>query len=124
MKKTFPLSVEGKHPERLLEATKHEIRKYVKRERRRALPEGADFWDFDCKFGPAQDSAAVVHIAEITALIDAAAKAQADQFFIAILAKPGHRAASIKNGFPDPQITKNLPPQTVGDFVDNRVQKT
>ena len=34
MKKTFPLKAEGKNPERLLEATKHEIRKYIKRERR------------------------------------------------------------------------------------------
>ena len=38
MKKTFQLAQEGKKPDRLLEATKHEIRKYIKRERRRALP--------------------------------------------------------------------------------------
>ena len=47
MKKTFKLNIEGKNPARLLEATKHEIRKYVKRERRVPLPEGVDFWDFD-----------------------------------------------------------------------------
>ena len=41
MKKTFQLAVEGKNPERLLEATKHEIRKYIKRERRRARQDGA-----------------------------------------------------------------------------------
>ena len=34
MRKTFPLTAEGKHPDRLLDATKHEIRKYLKRERR------------------------------------------------------------------------------------------
>ena len=33
MKKTFQLAQEGKKPDRLLEATKHEIRKYIKRER-------------------------------------------------------------------------------------------
>ena len=43
MRKTFPLRAEGKHPDRVLEAVKHEIRKYIKRERRRDLPEGADF---------------------------------------------------------------------------------
>ena len=32
MRKTFQLQVEGKHPDRHLEATKHEIRKYIKRE--------------------------------------------------------------------------------------------
>ena len=65
MKKTFQLRPEGKHPDRVLDATKHEIRKYLKRERRRDLPEGVDFWDFDCKFGLTQDSAEVVHLATL-----------------------------------------------------------
>ena len=51
MRKTYPLRPEGKHPERVLEAVKHDIRKYQKRERRRELPAGAHFWDFDCRFG-------------------------------------------------------------------------
>ena len=58
MKKTFQLQVEGKHPDRLLEAIKHDIRKYLKRERRRDVPAGADFWDFDCKFGLTEDTSA------------------------------------------------------------------
>lgn len=91
MKKTFKLNIEGKHPERLLEATKHEIRKYVKRQRRVPLPEGVDFWDFDCKFGLSAESAVVVHFATITALIDAAVKDGADAFYLEMLAKPGHR---------------------------------
>ena len=41
MKKTFQLQAEGKHPDRLLEAIKNELRKYVKRERRRTLCRGA-----------------------------------------------------------------------------------
>lgn len=91
MKKTFPLHVEGKHPERLLEATKHEIRKYIKRERRRALPEGVDFWDFDCKFGATEAQAEVVHLAELVPLIDALVKNAGTQFYVEILAKPGRR---------------------------------
>ncbi len=51
MKKNFPLQIEGKNPDRVLEAVKHEIRKYFKRERNRALPKEVDFWDFDCKVG-------------------------------------------------------------------------
>jgi hypothetical protein len=91
MKKTFPLKLDGKHPERLLEATKHEIRKYIKRERRRALPEGVDFWDFDCKFGSTEADAQVAHLAELTALIDALVKSDGSQFYVEILAKHGHR---------------------------------
>lgn len=91
MKKTFPLKSEGKNPERLLEATKHEIRKYIQRERRRTLPEGVDFWDFDCKFGSAEDNAQVAHLAELIPLIDALVKSDGSQFYIEILSKHGHR---------------------------------
>lgn len=38
MKKTYSLAIEGKHPDRLLEASKHDIRKYTKRERGKAVP--------------------------------------------------------------------------------------
>jgi Family of unknown function (DUF6172) len=91
MKKTFKLNVEGKHPDRVLEAVKHEIRKYVKRQRRVPLPEGVDFWDFDCRFGATQDNAEVVHFATITALIDAVAKDKGDSFYLELLAKNGVR---------------------------------
>ena len=92
MKKTFQLRPEGKHPDRVLEATKHEIRKYIKRERRRDLPEGVDFWDFDCKFGLTEEAAEVVHLANVITCIDNAAKEQAQQFYVEILAKHGVRA--------------------------------
>ena len=91
MKKTFPLTAEGKNPARLLEAIKHEIRKYIKRERRRTLPEGVDYWDFDCKLGETQAAAVVAHLAELTPLIDGIANSGGAQFYVEILAKPGHR---------------------------------
>ena len=100
MKKTFKLNDEGKHPERVLEAVKHEIRKYVKRQRRVPLPEGVDFWDFDCRFGTTQDNATVVHFATITGLIDAVANGdgvngsgRGDSFYLELLAKNGVRKA-------------------------------
>jgi hypothetical protein len=93
MKKTFTLAVEGKNPERLLEATKHEIRKYIKRERRRVLPEGVDFWDFDCQFGATEEAAAMAHLSQLTPLIDAHVQGGGTQFYVEILAKHGHRTA-------------------------------
>lgn len=95
MRKTFQLRPEGKNPDRVLEAVKHEIRKYIKRERRRELPEGVDYWDFDCKFGTSEETAAVVHLAEITGLIDAVAAAAGPQFYVEVMAKHGHRAARV-----------------------------
>jgi predicted N-acyltransferase len=91
MKKTFPLAIEGKNRDRVLEAVKHEVRKYVRRERRRALPEGVDFWDFDCRFGPTEAEAVVVHFATLTEHMDSVAKAGGNQFFVEILASHGHR---------------------------------
>lgn len=93
MRKTFQLNIEGKHRDRVLDAVKHEIRKYVKRERRRELPAGVDYWDFDCKFGLTQDAAQSVHLATLTGLIDGAAKDGKDSFYVEILAKHGHRQA-------------------------------
>ena len=91
MKKIFPLRVEGKHPDRLLDAIKHEIRKYIKRERRRDPPAGMDFWDFDCKFGETPETAQPVHLSALTGLIDGVAAAGGAQFYVEILAKGGVR---------------------------------
>ena len=91
VKKTFKLNIEGKPRERVLEAIKHEIRQYIKRERNKTLPEGVDYWDFDCGFGISQDTATSTHPANITALIDAAAQEGAAEFYLELVAKPGVR---------------------------------
>jgi hypothetical protein len=93
MRKTYQLRPEGKNPDRVLDAVKHDIRKYLQRERRRALPEGVDYWDFDCKFGPAQDSAQPAHVAALIGLVDEVSKAEGPQCYVEILAKHGHRVA-------------------------------
>lgn len=98
VKKTFKLEIEGKNRDRVLEATKHEIRKYVKRQRRVPLPAGVDFWDFDCRFGADQQAAAVVHFATITALIDAVARDGGKEFYLELLAKNGYRGAHAADG--------------------------
>ncbi|WP_370627413.1 DUF6172 family protein [Rhodoferax sp. PAMC 29310] len=93
MRKTFNLNIEGKNRDRVLEATKHEIRKYVKRQRRVPLPEGVDFWDFDCKFGTSADNAATIHFAELTEKIDAVVQAGGETFYLELLAKDGVRSS-------------------------------
>lgn len=95
MKKTFPLQIEGRHPDRVLDALKHELRKYLKRERRRDLPAGVDYWDFDCRFGLSQDSAETVHLSQLTGRVDEAAKNGATQVYVEILAKHGVRGARV-----------------------------
>ena len=91
MKKIFPLQVEGKHPDRVLEAVKHDIRKYFKRERGRPVPAGADFWDFDCKVGASADSAQVVRVGAVIEAVDAAVQTGATSVYVEILSKHGIR---------------------------------
>ncbi len=91
MKKTFQLT----HPKikvpRLVDSVKNDVRKYLKRERKKKLPEGVDYWDFDCKFGPTAEEAKVIHVAEIGKCIDAAETDQLESFYVEIQAKPANR---------------------------------
>src|SRR3989338_7099185 len=91
MRKTFQLHVEGKNRDRVLDAVKHEIRKYIKRERRRDLPEGADFWDFDCQFGRTKEDAAGAPLWPLPGRITGGAAGGGAQFFVEILANPAKR---------------------------------
>ena len=91
MKKTYPLRVEGKHPDRVLDAVKHDIRKYFKRERSRPVPAGADFWDFDCRVGASADSAEVVRVGTVIEAVDALARSGAEAVYVEILSKHGVR---------------------------------
>jgi hypothetical protein len=103
MKKTFQLA----HPKikypRMVEASKHEVRKYIKRERRKELPEWADFWDFACKFGETEAEAAAVHLAEIDERIDDAEKRGLLSFYVEIIAKAAVRTKKPKPGEEPPK---------------------
>ena len=91
MKKIFPLSVPGLQPPRVIAAIKNDVRKYVKRERRKPLTEGVDFWDFSCKVGLGEAAPEPRHVEEIIAAIDQAAAGDCASVYIEILATPGHR---------------------------------
>lgn len=91
MKKTFSLT----HPKikvaRLVETVKHDVKKYLKRERNKALPAGVDYWDFDCKYGPIEQEAEVIHVAEINKYLDEAERLGLESCYLEILATHGHR---------------------------------
>jgi hypothetical protein len=91
MKKTFKLTHPKIKRDRLVEAVRHDVKKYIKRERNKKLPDGVDFWDFDCKFGNTAENAKTIHLTEINKFIDQADEQQLETFYLEILAKPGHR---------------------------------
>lgn len=91
MKKTFKLTDPKKAPARQVDYVKHEISKYIARERRKTLKEGSDFWDFDCRFGKDAPTSLIIHVSEINKSIDAVVAEGAENFYLEILAKPGFR---------------------------------
>lgn len=91
MKKIFKLRAENKNPDRMLEATKHEIRKYIKREKKKKLPEDVDFWKFECKFAQNEDEPKEIDFINITELINEAYAKGCDSFYIEIISTKGYR---------------------------------
>ena len=91
MKKTFKLT----HPKlklpRLVEAIKYEVRKYIARERRKRLPDGVDYWDFDCKYGADEASCETIHISTINKHISQAESEGLESFYLEVMVKPGYR---------------------------------
>ncbi len=87
MKKTFELTHPKIKLERRVDAVKHEVKKYLKRERKKTLPEDCDFWDFDCKFGNTESEAKVIQLSEINKLIDQTQLEKLTSFYIEIIAK-------------------------------------
>ncbi len=96
MKKTFKLTHPKIKVDRLIEAVKHDVKKYIKRERKKPLPEGVDFWDFDCKYGVSEENVQEIHLSEINKFIDQAEAQQLESFYLEILAKPGYRMKKTK----------------------------
>ncbi len=97
MKKIFSLSSTNHKPARQVELVKAEINKYISRERRKKLPEGAGFWDFDCKCGRNETAPLIIHVSQIGKEIDKLFESEAENIYIEILAKPGPRIKKIEN---------------------------
>ncbi|WP_319784056.1 DUF6172 family protein [Oceanisphaera sp. IT1-181] len=87
MKKTFALA----HPKlplaRRVDSIKHEIKKYLKRERNKTLPSGMNYWAFDCRFGASAETATDVFPSEINKHIDTVVAQELPEFYVEILAR-------------------------------------
>lgn len=92
MKKVFNLKEGNKNPARQLDAIKYEIRKYIKREKKKTLPEDVDFWDLKCKFARDEEEPQVIEFIDITKYIDEASEANCNAFYMEIIATKGYRS--------------------------------
>ena len=94
MKKTFSLHDPRKADARVLDSIKHEVKKYVKRERLKPLPEGFAVWEFACKVGPTAGAAEAAPLKEVSRAIDAAAATAGDEIYVEVIAVPAQRVRS------------------------------
>jgi len=94
MKKIFQLQEKNKKPERTLDAIKNEVRKYLKRERKKKLPDEAIFWEFDCKFGKDEASAVASTSTQIIKDLDLSLQQQWPSCYIEIIARPSEKKTS------------------------------
>ncbi|MBS9782678.1 MAG: hypothetical protein KGV43_02615 [Arcobacter sp.] len=91
MKKTFNLEVPNKKRERQVDSIKHEVRKYITREKKKALPEGFDYWNFICKFALEDEEIQDIDFTDITKSIDKAYESGKDTFYLEILKEAAKR---------------------------------
>ena len=91
MKKTFTLTHEKIKSARLAESARCDVRRYLKRSRKRELPEGNNLWEFDCKFGLTENTAEVIDVADVLKAMVAAEAQNVESFYVEILAKPGKK---------------------------------
>jgi 4-hydroxyphenylpyruvate dioxygenase-like putative hemolysin len=91
MKKTFALSHPKLSYQRIIEAAKNEVKQYIKKERKHALPEGADFWGFTCKFGQTAEKARVIHEGDINTNISSAQSQHWKSFYLEVVPTPKKR---------------------------------
>ena len=92
MKKTFPLHNPDKADSQVIAAIQVTLNKYVKRERKKALPIGADRWNFECRVGVNNETAQPCQLAEIPAGIQSVALAEHPDVYVEILAAPRQSA--------------------------------
>ncbi len=92
MKKTFLLEVENKNPDRVLDGIKKEIRKYIKREKKKKLPEDMDMWSMECKFAIGDATPNSIGFIDIMKNVDAAANSEFNTFYLEIITSAVKRA--------------------------------
>lgn len=105
MKKTFNLQIENKNQDRNVDSIKNEIRKYIKREQKKSLPKGKDFWFFDCKFAKDEDTPEEIAFSDIIKFVNEAVEANSKTFYLEIISRAEERKkeAELEN---IPEISK------------------
>ena len=88
MKKTYKLE----HPKikvaRIVDSIRHDIKKFLKKERNKSLPSNAYYWGFNCKCGQTEETAVDVNLSSLTKSIDELVDKNMTTVYIELVAIP------------------------------------
>ena len=70
MKQTFKLDHPKIKAARIVDSIKHDIKKYLKKERSNPLPKGTKYWSFECKLGQSEETATIIPQTSLMSSID------------------------------------------------------
>lgn len=101
MKKTFKLDHPKIKAPRLVDSMRHEIKKFLKSERRKPLPEGAKYWSFECKLAESESSAISVPFQSLSESIDTLVENNAKSIYLELNAVPVDSEAAFFPGVDD-----------------------
>ena len=101
MKKTFKLEHPKIKAPRLVDSMRHEIKKFLKSERRKPLPQGAKYWTFECKLAETESSAVSIPFQSLTESIDTLVENNAKTIYIELNAVPVDSEAASSRGARD-----------------------
>jgi len=88
VKKVFKIEQERIKPDRAVDAIKNELRKYVKREKKKDLPNKKTmYWDFDCQFGKSADLASECTFEEIATKLNSVVADGWTECYVEVIAK-------------------------------------
>ena len=90
MKKTIKLTHPKIKLDRLVDAAKHDLKKFLKKARSKPLPADMIYWDFECKFGGSEETASSIHLSEIGKHIEEAAKSGLESCYMEITPIPNN----------------------------------
>jgi len=116
LKKTFLLTDPRKDSQRVLEAVKSNIKKYIKREKRKELPEGSNFWKIDCKFGTSKETAIEIRFEDIMKNINEVFDGGQDSFYIELTSSASNM--KLKKVEPKIQIEESSQGENINENVE------
>jgi len=71
----------------MVDSVKHDLRSYLKKQRKKPVPSGATYWGFDCKVGLTEDVALDTHLSSLMSRVDELVADNAITIYVELIPK-------------------------------------